>query len=106
MRYLFFCLCAVPALAGEYAILSNGFRLHAERHEASGDVVRLYMAEGVVEFPKSQVTGFEREEFVPPPPPAPKAAIPKATPEAAESVRTPHEIVDQAADNTSSNPRF
>ena len=33
---------ALPAFGGEYAVLSNGFRIHAERHEISGSNLFLY----------------------------------------------------------------
>jgi hypothetical protein len=62
---------AVPALAGEYAVLASGLRLHADRHEISGEVVRLYDKEGVTELPASVITAFEQEDYVAPPPPAP-----------------------------------
>ena len=40
-------LLTVPAWAGEYAVLANGFRIHAERHETAGASVRLYTKDGV-----------------------------------------------------------
>lgn len=52
--------------AGEYAVLVNGFRLHADRHEVAGDSVRLYAGSGVTSIPSSQITGFEPEEYAPP----------------------------------------
>ena len=62
---------AVPALAGEYAVLASGLRLHADRHESSGEVVRLYDKDGVTELPASAITAFEQEDYIAPPPPAP-----------------------------------
>lgn len=62
---------AVPALAGEYAVLASGLRLHVDRHERSGEVVRLYDKEGVTELPASVIMAFEQEDYIPPPPPAP-----------------------------------
>lgn len=59
---------ALPALAGEYAVLASGLRLHADRHERSGEVVRLYDKEGVTELPASAITAFEQEDYIPPPP--------------------------------------
>jgi hypothetical protein len=38
-----------PAWAGEYAVLGNGFRLHADRHETDGSTVRLFDAGGVTQ---------------------------------------------------------
>ena len=72
---------AAPAMAGEYAVLANGFRIHAERHESSSGVVRLVTGNSVTELPETAVIGFEHEEELsapapetaPPPPPAPTA---------------------------------
>jgi soluble lytic murein transglycosylase-like protein len=55
--------------AGEYAVLSSGFRIHADRHETDGAVVRLYANGGITEVPARQVAGFEPEEVIPAPPP-------------------------------------
>ena len=47
--------------AGENVLLRNGFSLHADRHEAAGDMVKLYVGSGVTELPASSVSGFEPE---------------------------------------------
>lgn len=99
MRVLLFILTALPALAGQYAVLSNGFRVYADRHERVGDILRLHTREGVTELPASLVVGFEVEEYVAPPAPAaPAAGI------AVQQVQLPQqpqrstkELVDQAA---------
>jgi hypothetical protein len=65
-------LMAVPAVAGEYAVLSSGFRIHADRHETGSETVRLYQKDGgITEVPAGQVMAFESEDYVPPPPPVP-----------------------------------
>jgi soluble lytic murein transglycosylase-like protein len=76
--YLWLILLAMPAMAGEYAVLSSGFRIHADRHERDGQIVRLYTKEGVMELPAKAVTLFEQEDYVPPPPapPSPSPAMP------------------------------
>ena len=102
MRLLIACLCAVPALAGEYAILSNGFRLHADRHESSGVVVRLYSEKGVTELPSSAVSGFEVEEYAPP---APIPVVEKET-LAAKHAFSPRELVDRAANKAGLPPEL
>ena len=52
--------------AGEYAVLTTGFRLRAERHEIAGDRLRLITKDGgVIELPASSVVRFEQEDFVP-----------------------------------------
>lgn len=52
--------------AGEYAVLTNGFRLHADRHEVQGDQVRLFDKGGVTAVSAATVSGFETEEYTPP----------------------------------------
>jgi soluble lytic murein transglycosylase-like protein len=76
---------SLPVLAGEDAVLSNGLRIHADRHEAAGDTVKLYSGDGVTELPASMIASFEKDEYVPPPPAAP---APKPT-ETAAAATTP-----------------
>jgi len=67
-RLFFGCiLLTTPLLAGEYAVLQNGFRISAERHEVSGSVVRLFLREGVTELPSAAVSTFEADDYTPPP---------------------------------------
>ena len=42
---------AMPLWAGEYVVLGHGFRLHADRHEVSGEVVKIFSADSVTELP-------------------------------------------------------
>jgi soluble lytic murein transglycosylase-like protein len=76
-------LAALPAAAGEFALLTSGYRLHADRHEVSGGTVRLFENDRITELPASVITGFELEEEIPAVPPAaapqPVAAEPKTT---------------------------
>ena len=71
---------ALPAFAGEFVVLGNGFRLHADRHEVSGDSVQIFANGGVMEMAASAISGFEQDEALPvvhepaPKPPAPIAA--------------------------------
>src|ERR1039457_6684088 len=95
---LFFLLAGL-ALAGEYAVLSSGARLHIDRHEAYGAKVRLYHGTGFVELDASVVRSYEAEEYVPevPVPRQPEAvAVPEAP--AAGIAPTPLELADAAAD--------
>ena len=88
---------ATTAMAGEYAVLASGMRLHADRHEVQGAKVVLYTAAGSTELDRSLVTSFEQEEFTQPPP-APPAQTPAAAPIASAAPnRTPRELVDEAA---------
>ena len=94
MRVLFLCLCALPAVAGEYAVLSNGFRIHADRHEKRGDVIRLESESGAIELPADSVARFEKEEYLPPAVPAVASGTPAV---AATAEKSPKELVDAAA---------
>jgi soluble lytic murein transglycosylase-like protein len=100
MRLLFgIFLCSVTgvALAGEYAVLASGSMLRVDRHETSGDKVRLYNADGYIEIDRAAVLGFEAEEYVPPAPapatPAPATPAPVALP-----ALSPAQLADAAAD--------
>ncbi len=57
-------LVSIPARAGEDAVLASGLRLHADRHEQAGDVMRLYRGAGVIEVPAAAIVGFEADEIV------------------------------------------
>jgi soluble lytic murein transglycosylase-like protein len=59
---------ATPSVAGEYAILSSGLRLHIDRHETQVDTVRLFTNEGFSDLPSSAIVTFEQDDYVPPPP--------------------------------------
>jgi hypothetical protein len=53
---------AGSCFAGEFAVLSTGFRLHADHHEVDGSCVRLYQKDGgYSQLDASLVTGFEQE---------------------------------------------
>jgi soluble lytic murein transglycosylase-like protein len=86
---------ALPAWAGEYAVLANGSRVHADRHEVDGARIRLYSDGGFTQIPASAIAGFEQEEAAAPPPsppaaPAPAPAVPPAP-------STPAELAAHAA---------
>ena len=88
---------ALPAYGGEYAVLSNGFRIHADRHETAGSSVRLYTKDGVTEMPAASVASFEAEEYAAPPAPPvpPKPVRPKV--DAPLPVRDARTLVRDAA---------
>jgi soluble lytic murein transglycosylase-like protein len=96
-------LAVSPAFAGEYAVLSTGFRIHAERHEVDGSNVRLFTKDGVIEVPATSVSGFEKEEYVAaaPAPVAPALATPP-TPKTTD----PKILVSEAAARNSLPPAF
>ena len=86
MRFLIpLVLCAGAAPAGEYAVLASGSRLHIDRHEKEGALVKLYTATGTIEMPADRISAFEPEERLPtqeianaPATPAPASASPEA----------------------------
>ncbi len=94
-RISYILLLAAPAFAGEYAVLSSGLRLRIDRHEASGESVRLYTsADGYVDMAANLVTSFEQDDYIPPPPAEPK---PPQAALAAPPPRDPKMIVRDAA---------
>jgi soluble lytic murein transglycosylase-like protein len=74
-RAVWLLTLAVPAFAGESVVLSSGLRLHVDRHEESGAMIRLYRGEAVTEVPQALVTAFELDDPALAPP-APAAAPP------------------------------
>lgn len=94
-----------PLLAGEYAVLQNGFRIRADRHEVVDGKIRLHIGSGTMDFLSAEVSGFEVEEYVAPPP-AP--AVPPAPVAATVSIPapTPQELVAAAAVNHGLRPEF
>lgn len=84
---------ALGAHAGEFVVLSNGFRIHADSHTVDGANIQIQTSQGVIEIPANTVASFEKEEYTPPPPAIkPTPAIPAAHPDA-----TPQELVTRAA---------
>jgi soluble lytic murein transglycosylase-like protein len=91
-------------LAGEYAVLASGARLHVDRHQADGATVRLYHGTGFVELDATLVRGYEADEAealatTPPANATPGAAVPAiAALPTATPPPTPLELADAAAD--------
>jgi soluble lytic murein transglycosylase-like protein len=75
-------------------VLSSGFRIHAESHVASGDVIHIQTSQGAIEIPAVIVVGIEKEEYTPPPPEAPK---PPPAPPQFQADLTPRELLTRAA---------
>jgi soluble lytic murein transglycosylase-like protein len=78
-------LLAVPAVAGEYAVLASGSRIHVDRHESTAepDMLRLYAGGGFTDVPAGSVVRFETDDYVEPPVAVPKPApafVPTADP--------------------------
>src|SRR2546423_1178386 len=71
------------SLAGEYVVLGNGFRLHADRHEVEGSTVRIITGDGVTEVQAASIVAFEPEEVFESVAPVEAEAV-QATPTASE----------------------
>src|ERR1700694_255724 len=84
-------LLTAPCFAGEIVELSTGFRIHAERHETEGSMVRLYENGGVTEVPASLVARFEVEEA------RPRSAAAETSASAQLPAPTAEELVAAAA---------
>src|SRR5438552_2962472 len=97
----------VPAWAGEYAILASGLRIHTDRHEASGGVIRLFQKDGMTELPAAMVAGFEEDDYVPPSAvSAAPAAAPTPAPTVAPARSDPKTLVRDAAVRSESLDRI
>ncbi len=100
---------AAPAFGGEYVVFSSGLKLHADRHEESGGVIRLFYNGGVTEVPATLVSGFEEDEVVTPPPAPPEpAAVEQLAPPtpAPEAQKDPKTMVRDAARRSGLPPEF
>jgi soluble lytic murein transglycosylase-like protein len=91
------------AFAGEYAVLQNGFRVWAERHENDGDRIRLYTTSGTLEFPARDVLKFEVEEYIRP---TPEPAVPEPSTTEAETELTAEQLISEAAVRHGLRPEF
>jgi soluble lytic murein transglycosylase-like protein len=82
------------AMAAEYAVLTTGSRLRADRHETEGGKVRLYTGEGYIEMQASSIQSFEPcLDAASAVAAAPSVEAPKAP----KPLPTPVELADAAA---------
>src|ERR1043166_6960594 len=96
-------LAQLPALGAEVAVLRNGFSIHFERKEQTGNVTRLYTGTGYVDIASDQIASFETEEAPVPAPADPAAASPSAgTPAAAAKPVQPIAVPPKASTPTTS----
>ena len=59
-------LLAGSGIAGEFAVLTTGFRIEAERHEVEGDQVTLFTkGGGTMRIPREAVARFEPDDRIP-----------------------------------------
>jgi soluble lytic murein transglycosylase-like protein len=103
LKVLLAVAVASPVFAGEYAVLSTGFRIHADRHEVEGSSIKLFTKDGLIEVSASSIASFEAEEYVAPAPvpaaiAAPVAIAPRST--------DPKTLVREAAVRNSLPPAF
>jgi soluble lytic murein transglycosylase-like protein len=98
---LCFVTVALAAQAGEFVVLSNGFRIHADSHSSDGPVIRLQTNQGVIEIQANTVAAFEQEEYTPP---SAQPALVPASP--VPAVLTPRELITQAALRAGLPPAF
>ncbi len=91
---LCFVTVALAAQAGEFVVLSNGFRIHADSHAADGPIIRLQTSQGVIEIQASSIAEFEQEDYTPPAVPSPLPAPAVSVPQIA---LTPQELITRAA---------
>ena len=95
---------SAQSFAGEFAVLSTGFRLHADHHELDGSTVKLYQKDGgVTQLDASLVTAYEKEVDAPVAA-APVVPVPAKTAVAAKMA--PRELVEAAARKNGLPPNF
>lgn len=94
-------LLAVCLLAGEIAVLHNGFELRIDSHELRGDDVFLRIAGGETVIPKSAIVRFELLPEEPKP-----VAVVAIEPDPPPVQLTPQELVRSAALKHGLPPEF
>jgi soluble lytic murein transglycosylase-like protein len=88
-------LAQLSAFAGQIAVLRNGFSIHFDHKEQSGNSTRLYTGTGYLDIVSDQIASFDVDETpVTPEPqpvaqPQPSTQLPAAQPAAAASQQTP-----------------
>jgi soluble lytic murein transglycosylase-like protein len=97
---------AAPAFGGEYVVFSSGLKLRADRHEQSGNLIRLFYNGGVTELPAKLVSGFEEEEVATPEPSAAVTAPAATTEPVLPAAHDPKTLVRDAAKRSGLPPEF
>jgi soluble lytic murein transglycosylase-like protein len=70
-------LAQLSAFAGQIAVLRNGFSIHFDRKEQSGNSTRLFTPTGYLDMASDQIVSFEEDEA--PVTPEPQAPVPRST---------------------------
>lgn len=100
----------ISAFAGEVAVLKNGFTIHFQRKEQTGNLTRLYTGTGYMDIASDQIESFEAEE-VPAVPDTPEAAkaepakIPTAAVQSAPAVKPVAAVLPATSTVTAAIPR-
>lgn len=100
----------ISAFAGEVAVLKNGFTIHFQRKEQTGNLTRLYTGTGYMDIASDQIESFEAEE-VPAVPDTPEAAkaepakIPTAAVQSAPAVKPVAAVLPATSTVTAATPR-
>ena len=108
VRFLPLILAVCPVFGGEYVVFSSGLKMHADRHEESGGMIRLFHNSGITEVPAKLVSGFEAEEVMAPQAVA-VAAVPAPSPEPLAQGPTsqdPKAMIREAAIRSGLPPEF
>jgi soluble lytic murein transglycosylase-like protein len=90
--FLSLAIFTMAVQAGEFVVLSNGFRIHADSHAIEGAVMRIQISQGAIEIPANTVAAIEAEDYTPPPPPVVVAPVPEPQPKV-----SPQEMITRAA---------
>src|SRR5689334_21178134 len=80
-------LAQLSAFAGQIAVLRNGFSIHFDHKEQSGNSTRLYTGSGYLDIASDQIASFDVDEtpVTPDPQPAPQpVTLTTAQPSAAQ----------------------
>jgi soluble lytic murein transglycosylase-like protein len=107
MKTLFLMMAlAAASSAGEYAVLTTGYRLHVDHHENEGENVKLYQRDGgYTQLSASLVMRYEQEledlKAVPAP-----VGTPAGPELPAAAKKDPRELVDAAAKKNGLPPHF
>ncbi len=108
MGFRSFLLLAVclPLTAGELAVFASGVRLQADRHEVSGNIIRLFHGAGVSEVPASSIVDFEQIEDVAVPEQPAVSLVPSAPQPVKQPSNDPRILVREAALRAGLPPQF
>jgi soluble lytic murein transglycosylase-like protein len=95
-------LAQLSAFAGQIAVLRNGFTIHFDHKEQSGNATRLYTGTGYLDIASDQIASYDVDEtpVTPVPQPAPQpAALTGTQPSSAQPVTVASQMPAKAAQN-------